>query len=87
MGKVAVGRFATRGKKQLVLIRPVQRGLVMHGLFYADEVRSFDDIEFGDEVQLKAGEVELANQLIEQLSRDTFDPGRFEDADDLQSGG
>jgi len=79
MGRVAVGRYAARGKQQLVLIRPVQRGLVMQGLHYADEVRSFDDIEFGDEVELKAGEVELANQLIEQLSRDAFDPGRFED--------
>ena len=79
MGKVAVGRFSTRGKQQLVLIRPVQRGLVMHGLFYADEVRGFDDIEFGDDVALKANEVELANQLIEQLSSDRFDPGQYED--------
>ncbi len=79
MGVVAIGRYATRGKQQLVLIRPFQRGIVMQGLFYADEVRSFDDIEFGDEVELKAGEVELANQLIEHLSGDAFDPGRFED--------
>jgi len=79
MGKVAVGRFATRGKQQLVLLRPVQRGLVMQGLYYADEVRGFDDIEFGDEVSLKKGEIDLANQLIEQLSRDSFDPGRYED--------
>ncbi len=79
MGKVAVGRFSTRGRQQLVLIRPMQRGLVMHGLYYADEVRSFDDIEFGDDVELKAGEVELANQLIEQLSREDFAPERYED--------
>lgn len=79
MGKVAVGRFSTRGKQQLVLIRPMQRGLVMHGLFYADEVRSFDDIEFGDDVALKANEMELANQLIEQLASDRFDPGQYED--------
>ena len=79
MGKVAVGRFSTRGKQQLVLIRPVQRGLVMHGLFYADEMRSFDDIEFGDDVELKAAEVELANKLIEQLSSDRFNIEQYED--------
>ena len=78
-GKVAVGRFATRGRHQLVLIRPRERGLVMQSLFYADEVRGFDDIEFGDDVALKAGEVELANQLIEQLSRDRFEPAKYED--------
>ncbi len=79
MGRVAIGRHATRGRHQLVLIRPVSRGLMLHGLFYADEVRSFDDVEFGDDVALKAGEVELANQLIEQLASPRFEPTRYED--------
>ena len=79
MGKVAIGRYAARGKQQIVLIRPFQQGLVMQGLHWADEVRSFDDIEFGDPVEPKKGEVDLATQLIEQLSRDDFDPGRYED--------
>jgi DNA end-binding protein Ku len=79
MGRVAVGRYASRGRQQLVLLRPMQRGLVLHGLFYADEVRSFDEIEFGADVELKKGELDLANQLIEQLSRDRFEPERYED--------
>jgi DNA end-binding protein Ku len=78
-GRVAIGRHATRGRQQLVLIRPLQRGLVLHGLYYADEVRSFDEIEFGDDVTLKANEVELAGQLVEQLSRERFDARRYED--------
>ncbi len=78
-GKVALGRFSARGKQQLVLLRPTQRGLTMHGLFYADEVRSFDDIELGDEIELKDHELELANQLVDQLSRETFEPEKYED--------
>jgi DNA end-binding protein Ku len=78
-GKVAIGRFSTRGRQQLVLIRPVENGLMMHGLFYADEVRSFDDVEFGDAVELKKGELELAGQLIEQLSSARFEPAKYED--------
>ncbi len=78
-GKVALGRFSARGKQQLVLLRPTQRGLAMHGLFYADEVRSFDDIELGDDVELKDHEIQLANQLVEQLSKETFDPEKYED--------
>ncbi|NNL64855.1 MAG: Ku protein [Myxococcales bacterium] len=78
-GMVAIGRFATRGRQQLVLVRPVDDGLVLHGLFYADEVQSFDDIEFGDPVDLKSGELELAEQLIAQLARKSFDPERYED--------
>jgi DNA end-binding protein Ku len=79
MGRVAIGRFSTRGRQQLVLIRPRGRGLVLHGLFYADEVRSFDDIEFGDEVEVSAREAELANQLVEQLSTERFEPEKYED--------
>jgi DNA end-binding protein Ku len=78
-GKVAIGRFSTRGRQQLVLIRPVENGLMMHGLYYADEVRSFDEVEFGDAVELKKGELELAGQLIEQLSAPRFEPTKYED--------
>jgi DNA end-binding protein Ku len=78
-GKVAIGRFSTRGRQQLVLIRPVENGLMMHGLYYADEVRSFDDVEFGDAVELKQGELDLAGQLIAQLSSPRFEPAKYED--------
>ncbi len=78
-GQVAVGRFATRGKDQLVLIRPLGNGLVLQGLHYADEVASFDDIEFGDPVKLKDGERKLAEQLIGQLASKKFEPEGYED--------
>jgi DNA end-binding protein Ku len=79
MGRVAVGRHRSRGREQLVLIRPYGRGLVLHGLHYADEVASFEDVEFGDEVQLRASELQLAQQLIEQLSAESFAPDKYED--------
>ena len=78
-GKVAIGRFATRGKRQLVLLRAVDDGLMMHGLLYSDEVRTIDDIDLGDEVALKAGELKLATQLIEQLANDRFQPEQYRD--------
>ncbi|MEX2206399.1 MAG: Ku protein [Myxococcota bacterium] len=78
-GRVAVGRYATRGRQQLVLLRPMGVGLAMHGLYYADEVRSFADIEIDTEIALKDAELELAKQLIDQLSHETFQPGKYED--------
>jgi len=78
-GMVAVGRFSTRGRQQLVLLRPYDSGLVLHGLYYADEVRSFADVELGDEVALKPGELDLAQQLIAQLTSDSFKPQKYED--------
>jgi DNA end-binding protein Ku len=79
MGVVAIGRYNARGKQELVLIRPRGRGLLLHSLFYADEVRSFDDVEFGDEPSIQAREMELAGQLIEQLQTDRFEPSKYED--------
>jgi DNA end-binding protein Ku len=77
--RVAVGRFSTRGRQQLVLLRPMGEGLAMHGLFYADEVRNFADIEIDKTIAIKDAELELATQLIDQLSQDKFDIGKYED--------
>jgi DNA end-binding protein Ku len=78
-GRVAVGRYSTRGRQELVLVRPIGRGLALHGLYHADEVRGFDEIELGEDAALKSGEVALAKQLVDQLSHESFDPKRYED--------
>src|SRR5271169_1328093 len=41
--RCALGRWAARGKQYIVMIRPVDDGLVMQQLLYADEVRSIKD--------------------------------------------
>src|SRR5712692_9834335 len=39
--RVALATFVMRGKESLVLIRPAQHGLLLHTLYFADEVRDF----------------------------------------------
>lgn len=78
-GRVALGRFSTRGRQQLVLLRPSGHGLMMHALYHADEVRAFEDIELGEAPEPKKAELDLADQLIDQLSADTFRPEKYED--------
>ncbi len=77
--RLAVGRFAQRGKDNLVLVRAYKKGLVLHEAYYADEVRSFDDVETGGNYEFKPIELELAEKLIQQLDRDKFEPSRFRD--------
>jgi DNA end-binding protein Ku len=79
-GKIAVGRYWTRGKEQTVLVRPYKKGLILHYVFYADEVRSFDEVERGADAPFKDIEVQLAEKLIEQLERPEFDVGKYKDA-------
>jgi len=77
--KVAVGRWAARGKEQLVLIRPYKDGLVIHQLYYANEVRSFEEIDDTATFTFSDKERELAERLIDQLSTDEFRPEQFHD--------
>jgi DNA end-binding protein Ku len=78
-GRGAVARFSTRGRQQLVLLRQARGGIMMHALFYVDEVRDFGDVDLGGEVSFKTNEVALAVQLIEQLASEHFEPGKYED--------
>jgi DNA end-binding protein Ku len=77
--KVAVGRWAARGKEQLVLIRPYRKGLLLHQMFYADEVRAFDEVETGATVNFRDIERELAVKLINELSVESFDASKYHD--------
>ena len=42
-------------------------------------MRSFDDIDIGEDIDIKEAELTLARQLVDQLSKETFDPDRYED--------
>lgn len=77
-GRCALARWAARGKQYLVQLRPVGEGLVMQQLLYADEVRPMSEIEIQPS-QVKEPELKLAKQLIEQISKDEFNPKDYED--------
>ncbi|HUR40035.1 MAG TPA: Ku protein [Verrucomicrobiae bacterium] len=76
--RCAVGRWAARGKQYIVMIRPVENGLVMQQLLYSDEVRSLKDIDI-PKLEVKETELKLAHKLIEQQSSDKFDPSHYKD--------
>jgi DNA end-binding protein Ku len=77
---VAVGRWAARGKEQLVLVRPYDDGgLILHQLFYANEVRAFSDIEGPAKLSFTEKERDLALKLIDQLTSETFEAEKYHD--------
>jgi DNA end-binding protein Ku len=78
-GRVALAQFVMRGKESLVLIRAAQDGLMLHTMYFADEVRSFAEIDKGQSAKIKEGELALAQQLIDGLSNAQFEPERYAD--------
>jgi DNA end-binding protein Ku len=77
--QVAVAKFVMRGKESLVLIRAAQDGLLLHTMFFADEVRSFADIDKGRSASVRDGELDLALQLIRGLAREDFNAEQYKD--------
>lgn len=77
--QVAVAKFVMRGKESLVLIRAAREGLLLHTMFFADEVRSFADIDKGRSANVREGELDLALQLIRGLAREQFTPEQYKD--------
>jgi DNA end-binding protein Ku len=74
----AIAKYSTRGREELVLIRPREGALVMQALRYSDELRPVSEVPVG-EGEVKPAELQLARQFIDQLSTDTFDAGKYED--------
>jgi DNA end-binding protein Ku len=79
MDRIAVGRYWSRGKVQLVLLRPYRKGLILHQVYYANEVRDYEDIELGPDMQFSDQEQQLAERLIDQLSVDEFASDKYHD--------
>jgi len=77
--RVALAKFVMRGKESLVLIRPVQGGLMLHTMYFADEVRDFGEIDKGQSAKIREGELELAQRLIDELSHEEFKPDHYQD--------
>ena len=77
--RVALARYAARGKQYLVMLRPGERGgIVMQQLLYADEVRSMDDVPI-ESADVTGKELDLAKLLVEQRAADGFKPEEYED--------
>jgi DNA end-binding protein Ku len=77
-GQCAIGRWASHGREHIVLLRPLEQGLVMQQLHFAAEVRSMGDLEIA-EAAVSDAELKLAQQLIAQQTSKSFDPSNFVD--------
>jgi DNA end-binding protein Ku len=77
--RVALGRFTMRGKEHLVMIRPSGKGLMLHTIYYADEVRPIEDVDQATNEPAKVAELTLAKRLIDELTEKEFEPSKYHD--------
>ena len=76
--RCAVGKWTSRGKEHIIIIRPQGKGLALHQLHFNAEIRNLNDLGY-EPATVTPAEVKLARQLIEHLSAKRFDPNEFAD--------
>src|SRR5215472_1920856 len=77
-GRVALARVGMYGREHIVIVRPGERGLLAHTMFYIDEIR-FEN-EFRTDVQSVGDkELDLAKTFLRAIEA-PFAPEEFKDA-------
>ena len=77
-GYTGVAKIAMHNREHIALFRPGPTGLMMHTMYYADEVRAVDEFRT-DKTLVKEKELDLAKMLIESLAA-TFEPEKYHDS-------
>src|SRR2546421_11725522 len=76
-GCVGVGKIAMHNREHIVILRPGERGILMHTMYYRDEVRQGEEFHT-DTSMVKEKELELAMTLVQSLEA-TFEPEKYQD--------
>ena len=74
----AIARVSMHGREQVVIIRPYDKGLVLHTLYYQAEVREIAEYGHDTEAKMLPQEAALAEQFIQQLTQ-PFQPEKYTD--------
>jgi DNA end-binding protein Ku len=72
-----IAKVAMHNREHVVILRPGPRGVVLHTMFYADEVRRSEEFRT-DPATLKDKELALAKMLVESLAGE-FEPEKYHD--------
>jgi DNA end-binding protein Ku len=74
---VAIAKLTMHNREYSVFLRPHEGGLMLHTMYYEEEVRKVEGFGAPD-VELKDAEVKVAHQLIEALATE-WQPEKFHD--------
>jgi DNA end-binding protein Ku len=73
----AVAKLAMHNREHIVILRPGDKGVVLHTMFYNDEIRQVEEFRT-DTSAVNDKELALAKMLIEALIAD-FEPQKYKD--------
>ena len=74
---VAIAKLTMHNREYTVFLRPHKGGMMLHTMYYAEEVREVESFGAPD-VEIKDAEIKIAHQLIEALAGE-WDPEKYHD--------
>ena len=77
-GFSAIAKIAMHQREYTVVVRPHADGLLLHTMFYPEEVREVPEFRRDENISVKPQEVALAEKLVEGLAAD-FDASKYHD--------
>jgi len=75
-GTVGIGTLLMHQRDYTVFLRPYQHGLLLHTMYFANEIRQLPEYGVFESMNLKPQEVKLTEQLIESLT-EPFKPKQY----------
>ena len=76
--KVGIAKVSFRDKEHLAALRFHENAFVLETMYWPDEIREADFGDVNVDVKVRAQELEMARQLIENLTSE-WSPGEFKD--------
>jgi DNA end-binding protein Ku len=74
---VAIAKIAMHNREHVVILRPGEKGIMMHTMYYTDEIRQVEEFRT-DTALVKEKELNLAMTLINSLAAE-FEPEKYKD--------
>jgi DNA end-binding protein Ku len=75
---IAIAKVTLRQKEQLCTLRVYENTIALETMYYADEIRSTEDLDAPGDVEISQKELTMAKSLVEMLKGD-FDPTKYQD--------
>jgi DNA end-binding protein Ku len=75
---LAIAKISMHRREHVVLIRPAESGLVLHTMYYEDELHRAKAPKVPQKAKFSSKELDLAKNLVEHLTA-AFHPNQFHD--------
>ena len=76
-GRYALAKICMHNREHIVILRPGRYGMLLHTMYYQDEIRALDEFRTTTD-SLKDAELKMATMLVEALAAD-FEPDKYKD--------